>query len=339
MLKVTIDKEIISIGKRFNISFQRTLRIPDDDRVYPLPPGLGRFPVLKVEDYFDRVPTKWRQQGGAFIPMYQREALWLGFHAAFWKPNAVKVAVGEINAISGDPYDEAFLSDPQNYVVCPNQPWLDGIHTGYGSVRQFVAMPLGLGYTVEASMTGAEKVGGIQITVFEPRPGKFPDKPPAQPDIGPIRTATPESSGIQTMGIGAGGVMKQKIYPDPYGIDVWDPNNYGQIFIHIINSEDFLQITGNKPPPTPIDAKTYTKYGLPWFDLYDETKGDIAPSELLNKIKTISARDTERRELIQIDNSFDVLESQIKKLGNDESRTNDYQPGSPDSTEYPSKEE
>src|SRR5262245_13533038 len=25
--------------------------------------------------------------------MYQREALWLGFHAAAWKPNAVKVAV------------------------------------------------------------------------------------------------------------------------------------------------------------------------------------------------------------------------------------------------------
>jgi hypothetical protein len=27
------------------IQFQRTLRIPDDDREYPLPPGLGRFPM------------------------------------------------------------------------------------------------------------------------------------------------------------------------------------------------------------------------------------------------------------------------------------------------------
>ena len=27
------------------ISFQRTLRIPDDNREYPLPPGLGRFPL------------------------------------------------------------------------------------------------------------------------------------------------------------------------------------------------------------------------------------------------------------------------------------------------------
>lgn len=339
MLNVTINKEIISIGERFGISFQRTLRIPDDERIYPLPPGLGRLPVLKVEDYLDRVPPKWREQGGAFIPMYQREALWLGFHAASWKPNAVKIAVGEINAISGEPYDEAFHSNPQNYVVCPDQPWLDGIHTGHGAVRQFVAMPLGFGYTVEASMTGSENVGGIQIKVFEPRSGKFPDNPPAQLDTGPIRTAMPKPSGIKIMGIGAGGVMKQKIYPDPYGIEVWDSDNYGQVFIHIINSEDFFHITGSKPPPTPIDAKTYTKYGLPWFDLYDEAKGDVAPSELFTKLKTISARDTERGEAIQTDTSFEVLESQIKKLGNDDSRANDHQPGPPDSRENSSKEE
>lgn len=339
MLNITIDQEMIRIGERFGITFQRTLRIPDDDRIYPLPPGLGRLPVLKVEDYLNRVPSEWREQGGAFIPMYQREALWLGFHAASWKPNAVKVAVGGINAISGEPYDEAFHSAPQNYIVCPDQPWLDGIHTGHGSVRQFVAMPLGFGYTVEGSITGSEKVGGIQIKVYEPRPSKFPDKPPIQPDTGPIRSAMPKPGGIKTMGIGAGGVMKQKIYPDPYGIDVWDPDNYGQVFIHIINSEDFFQITGSQPPPTPIDAKTYTEYGLPWFDLYDEAKGDVAPSELLDKVKTISARDAERGETAQTNTSFEVLESQIKKLGNDNSRANYPQPGSPDSRENSSKEE
>lgn len=37
---------------RCTIEFQRTLRIPDDDRDYPLPPGLGRFP-LRHEVYDD----------------------------------------------------------------------------------------------------------------------------------------------------------------------------------------------------------------------------------------------------------------------------------------------
>jgi hypothetical protein len=335
MLNVSIDKEMISIGERFAVSFQRTLRIPDDGRAYPLPPGLGRFPVLQVDDYLDHVPPLWHEQGGAFIPLYQREALWLGFHAASWKPNAVKIAVGRINAISGEPSDEVLHSDHQDYLVCPDQPWLDGLHTGQGSVRQFVAMPLGLGYTIEASMTGAETFGGIQITVFEPKPGKFPDERPVTPDTGPVRAAMPKPGGIAPMGLGAGGMMKQKIYSDPYGIDAWDQDNYGRIFVHIVNSAEFFEITGLEPLPTPIDAKTYTEYGLPWFDLYDEAKSDIAPTEQLARVKTVSARDAERGETTQTDPSVEVPESQIKRLrDNDSTRAKDHQPSSPDSAEY-----
>jgi hypothetical protein len=338
MLNVTIDKEMISIGERFAVTFQRTLRIPEDGRAYPLPPGLGRFPVLKVEDYLDHVPQLWRERGGAFIPMYQREALWLGFHAAPWKPNAVKIAVGRVNAISGEPDDEALHADHQDYVVCPEQPWLDGIHTGHGLIRQFVAMPLGFGYTVEASMTGAEIFGGIQITVYEPKPGRFPDEPPIKPDAGPVRAAMPKPGGI-AMGLGAGGTMKQKIYPDPYGLEVWDQDNYGRIFIHIINSAEFFAITGINPPPTPIDAKTYTEYGLPWFDLYDETKGDVLPSGRLAEAKTISARDAERKEVIQADVSFEVTGSQIQKLGSNDSRAKDDQSHKPKPAAHSSKRE
>ncbi|HUL10963.1 MAG TPA: hypothetical protein VLU73_02185 [Methylococcaceae bacterium] len=333
MLDVVINQDAIRIGPRFAVTFQRTLRIPDDGRAYPLPPGLGRFPVLKVEDYLDRVPPAWREHGGAFIPMYQREALWLGFHAAPWKPNAVKIAVGRINAISGEPDDAALHADRQDYVVCPEQPWLDGIHTGHGLVRQFVAMPLGLGYTVEASMTGAETFGGIQITVFEPEPGRFSDEPPIKPDVGPVRAAMPKPGGI-AMGLGAGGAMKQKIYPDPHGIEVWDQGNYGRIFIHILNSAQFFEITGLEAPPTPIDAKTYTEYGLPWFELYDETKGDVPPSDRLAGVKTISAGAAERGEAGQTDASFEVSESQIEKLPSKDSGAKDRQPSSPNSQEH-----
>ncbi len=143
MLEVVINEHRVRIGQRFAVSFQRTLRIPDDSRTYPLPPGLGIFPLLKVQDYLNRLPDSWRENGGAFIPMYQREALWLGFSAAAWKPNAVKISIGGINAISGEPADCELRSDPQNYIVCPTQPWLDGIQIGQGLIRQFVAMPLG----------------------------------------------------------------------------------------------------------------------------------------------------------------------------------------------------
>ena len=41
-----------------------------------------------------------------------------------------------------------------------------------------LAVPLGRGETIEAQRTGAERFGGIQLVVYEPRPGRFPDEAP-----------------------------------------------------------------------------------------------------------------------------------------------------------------
>jgi hypothetical protein len=319
MLRVTIDRNRVHIGERLSVSFQRTLRIPDDDKVYPLPPGLGAFPIHRVEDYLDRVPETWSEQGGVFIPMYQREALWLGFGGVSWKPNAVKVGVGKVNAISGGEWDKELHGGPQDYIVCPDQPWLDGINAGDGFIRQFVTMPLGLGYSVEAQVTGKEEFGGIQILVYEPKPGRFPDQPPLERDRGFHRLSMPAA--VNEMGLGAGGKMKQKIYPDPYGIDTWDVNNYGYVFVHIVNSEQYRDLTGLEPPPTPVSAKTYTELGLPWFDLYDEAKGDTSAPEKLTKIKTIREKDIEKGASSGADDtSIGVSESQIKKLRHSKKR-------------------
>ena len=322
MLSVTVANNRIHIGERFSVSFQRTLRIPDDGQEYPLPPGLGAFPLSRVQDYAELLPTSWQEHNAVFIPMYQREALWLGFDGADWKPNAVKVAVGKINAISGGGWNEQLHSDPQDYIVCPNQPWLDGINAGQGFIRQFVAMPLGLGYTVEAQVSGVEEFGGIQLLVYEPKPGRFPDQPPPKRDQKPGIFFTPSPGQVGEMGLGAGGRMKQKIYPDPYGIDTWDTQNYGSVFIHIVNSRQYQELTGLIPPPTPISAQTYTEYKLPWFDLYDEALGDVAASETLAGVKSIKEKEVEKgitpqEEVVRVDPST------IKKLRHEGSNKND----------------
>ena len=54
---------------RLEIAFQRTLRIPDDDREYPLPPGLGHFPLRHVDDFARAVPNGWVEHGGVMLPM------------------------------------------------------------------------------------------------------------------------------------------------------------------------------------------------------------------------------------------------------------------------------
>jgi hypothetical protein len=317
MLQVKTHQDVVRIGEHFSVSFQRTLRIPDDGNTYPLPPGLGKFPVCRVEDFADRVPEAWNEHGGVFIPMYQREAMWLSFEGADWRPNAVKVAIGKVDAISGKTLNGGLNRTPkhQNYVVCPDQPWLDGINAGNGYIRQFVAMPLGMGYTVEGQVTGKEEFGGIQIVAFAPKPGKFPDEPPMVRYALSAPIMYSQQPCTYDMGLGAGGKMRQKIYPDDYGVDTWDQKNFGRIYVHIVNSMMYREITGIEPPPTPVTSKSYTQCGLPWFDLYDEDKGDLQPSDDLAKIKSIKEMDAGKGFLPQQDDtSVGIIDEQVMTL-------------------------
>jgi hypothetical protein len=280
--RIVLADDRIQIGERLSISFQRTLRIPDDGRTYPLPPGLGRFPVRRASDFSDVLPDAWRAD--FLIPMYRREALWISFEGALWKPNAVKVGVGGIDAISGGAWNDELQATPQNYIVAPDQPWLDGINSGTETVRQFVAVPIGEGHTIEGQLTGEEQTGGIQIAAFEPLPGKFPDSPPiAVADRGRVMSMAKPSK----MGIGAGGTMRQKIYPDKHGIETWDVSSVVSFHVHLISAAEFSAITGEAQPPSPVDAAAYTSAGFPWFDLYDEHESDIDAAEVLSRIRSI----------------------------------------------------
>src|SRR5581483_4937247 len=149
------------------IEFQRTLRIPDDGKIYPLPAGFGRFPLRHLDDYKETVPASWMERGGVLMPMYQSEALWINFRTRY--PFAVKVAAGKINALTGGLWNGGLESDPQNYLVLPEQPWLDGFAVQKGVIRQFVAMPLGSGYSMEEQISGRANIGGIQLQVFPMR--------------------------------------------------------------------------------------------------------------------------------------------------------------------------
>lgn len=249
-----------------------------------------------MASFADRVPAAWRERGGFLAPLYQREALWLQFEAAPWKPNAVKVAVGGVDALTGEPWDDGLRADPQNYLVCPDQPWLDGINSGEGTVRQFVAVGLGAGDTVEEQLTGAAELGGLQLQVYDPVPGRFPDEPPP----GGFQRLESAMDGLADLGespglgVAAGGTARQRIYPDPYGLETWDQEAFGVAFLWLVNSRQYQVITGEPGPPTPITARTYTEHGLPWFQLYDEDRGDLAPAGRLGRVQSLREREAGR---------------------------------------------
>lgn len=283
MAEVAVEDDAIRVGARFTVAFLRTLRVPSDGSTYPLPPALGRLPILRAEQLGKRAPRSMRERGGFVVPLYQREALWLAFGGAHWKPNAVQVGVGGVNAISAEPWDAELGANPQNYLVTPDQPWLDGINAGAGYVRQFVALQLGRGATVEGQLTEAERVGGIQLRVYEPVAGRFPERAPDRDDS--PRAGRAHAS--PQLGVAAGGKVAQKIYPDSHGHETWDRESASSLFVQLVNSEQYRALADRDPPPSPVSASLYTEHGLPWFDLYDERAGDVARSEPLAGLEPV----------------------------------------------------
>ena len=349
---------------RVTISFERTLRIPDDEKTYQLPPSLGSFPVRHVEDFQARLPEKWKKRGGVMLPMYQSEAMWLNFRGhqdperGTPYPFAIKVAAGKQSALTGEPWSKKLKE--RDYCVIPLQPWLDGYVVDKGLIRQFVAMPLGGGFSVEEQLTGKAEFGGLQIEAIPMRRSeyerRFPKRPPPPPshhgllrsmslgshsggarggqwtgpqgsvgptghtesgsraESGPARrlgatyslhadrsvslkcsvdrqdSCMNSDSGatldLNSMGLGAGGLMKQQVFDDPYALSDWETESKTRCFVHLADSMTWRAITSEAPPTVPLTAEDYTRHGRPWFDYYAEEPA-LKGTKALKGVKTV----------------------------------------------------
>lgn len=271
------------------IDFQRTLRIPDDNREYPLPPGLGSFPLEHVEDHSSRLPPSWTTHGGALLPMYQAEAMWLSFSSESGFPFAVKIAAGKINAVTGETWSNELVKQPQDYVVIPDQPWLDGFCVQKGLIRQFVAMPLGQGYTAEEQISGNAEHGGLQIVVYPMKKERYLEMLKLNPPSDMVYCASAPCLN-ESMGLAPGGLMRQEIYEDDYGFDAWDLNLSSRCFVHILNSAQWMVATGKQSHGKPPTASDYTNCGLPWFDYYDDSLKAIEGAKKLAGLDSVAAK-------------------------------------------------
>ncbi|KAJ9617244.1 hypothetical protein H2200_000965 [Cladophialophora chaetospira] len=203
------------------VSFHRTVRIPESRKDYPLPPALGQFPLFGAHQFSEQLPPAMAARAGVLLPMYQREAMWLSFASCSTSKFVVRPFVGGVNTISG----EAMVCNMnslirrinaplqnQDYVVVPEQKWLDGIATEPGVVRQFVAAPMSpaetssehstpntyegvgsalkskhhrsqsrtLAPSIEWQVTGKDIVGGLQLQLI-------PEHRPERMFFGPVR--------------------------------------------------------------------------------------------------------------------------------------------------------
>lgn len=66
--KGAYDTEIL------DVSLRRTIRVPDNDKAYALPPDLGAFPIYSVDRYKGNLPESMVTKGGAFVPIHRESS-------------------------------------------------------------------------------------------------------------------------------------------------------------------------------------------------------------------------------------------------------------------------
>ena len=301
------------------INFQRTLRLPDDGKEHHLPPGFGSFPLRHIEDYNLGERSSLKARGGVIMPMFQADALWMNFsplvedYDSVKYPIAVKIGTGKICAVSGNAWSEKLIKKTQNYIVVPDQPWLDGYNTGDGVVRQFVAAPLGGGGTVEEQIAGTSDVGGIQIQAYPLKRSAYDKLNLKANDAGEVLEIC-YSMSIEPnsfMGLSAGGQMRQEIYEDEHAAADWDKSISNRCFVTIANAEQWMEITGEEPPMTQVSASDYSNAGLPWFEYYDADKKTLKSAAALGKLKSFQKAYAEKGEPTWAN---ETLESQSKVI-------------------------
>jgi hypothetical protein len=299
-----------------NITVHRTVRLPESDKAASLPPNFGNIQAYRVSDYEGKCPAHWNKEA-FFIPLHDVEAVWFSFGAG--EPCALLMGAGGINVVSGEKLGTRLAEG--NYMVNPPQPWIDGFKSE-GSVYQFVATAYrgGKGETVAEQMLGTEsKTGAIGFAVFK---SKKPLVPVTGPGCGTtdmygdatLECCMPAASlgasfgmddnvksysarastsarrmtlgkPMTEMGLGKGAMIDQKIYPDPYGLDVWQETPLATAALYIVSAQDFTDITGIAVP-APTAAKDYLgKY----FGLADGHMADIKNPGKFDGLKTVTA--------------------------------------------------
>lgn len=152
----------LNMADSLDIHFQRTIRVPNDDKVYNLPPGLGEFKLCQ------------QSQNMYNFHMYQREAIWFNLYSLKYDW-VLKMEMGNINCVTGQIKSDGLCVDPQNYVAF-GQPWIDGFKTSQqvdtDLVRQFVALSITDPESIEQQLIElgitSEIDNRIKFTLYRP---------------------------------------------------------------------------------------------------------------------------------------------------------------------------
>jgi hypothetical protein len=71
-LDCELKDNTVVVNDDLSISFQRTVRVPDNPQTSFLPPDCGRFPLKAVSEFATKLCPEMCAKAGVFLPMYRK---------------------------------------------------------------------------------------------------------------------------------------------------------------------------------------------------------------------------------------------------------------------------
>jgi len=309
------------------VIFHRTVRVADGRVPSNLPPSLGTMQVYRVADHSDRCPKDW-DEGAFFVALHDTEALWISFRhsghpvAVLVGAGGINALTGEKlgTKLAKDNY---LVTPPQPWL----DGWKSDDGCVYQFVATPYQKGKGI-TVAEQLIGEESKTGAVGLAVFEPKDVRtlkqvskpsegYGDSPTdndftwsapelLKSDLGELFASAREMSSprsmasqptsvdgafndiVSEMGIGKGGRIHQKIYPDPYGLEVWQDAPLAAVAIYLVNAKAAEEITGEKIP-LPVGHEKYKGF---WFGLKDHNLPDVSGTSKFSWLKSVFLGDT-----------------------------------------------
>ncbi len=303
------------------VTFHRTVRVAEGRQPSNLPPSLGHMQLYPVKDYEGKCPENWEVEG-FFVSLHDTEAMWMSFTlsehpvALLVGAGGVNALTGEKlgTELKKDNY---LVAPPQPWL----DGWKDKDGTVYQFVATPYKKGEGIS-VAEQLIGSESKTGALGIALFDPKdPSKLAIKHGPMEGYGdsaygddfkwthptdesvtmsyagdgsflkgssaPTRTLSVQSvksrsTKFSEMGVGKGGKIIQKIYPDPHGLEVWREKPSGTLAVYLVNAHVFEEITGIKVL-LPVGHESYSGH---WFGLQDGQEGDVEGTNKFTGLKS-----------------------------------------------------
>lgn len=91
----------------------------------------------------------------------------------------------------------------------------------------------------------------------------------------------------EKIALALGGKLKQGIYEDSYEFSDWDIDISSRCFVHLVNAENWKELTGKEPPANTTVSDRYAQEGYSFNDQMDHKT--LSGSTILSKIKNLAS--------------------------------------------------